>query len=358
MQSESERLMSDILSHSINVHRYATAELKEVMTILGKAHDSIIAKIAATKGPGTQIWLKEVLATVNDEYDAVKKSIQERQRETIPLFAEHEADVAGQQLGSIPVDVKTAGPDMGMLMSSIRSLPADAGSTLSELLDKFDTNARARLTASIRQGMTEGETLDQLVRRIRGSAVKPARWGKGQDGKKVYKPGTYEGGVIDTTTRGAEAYVRTTISHIANTTRNETYKANEDLVKAVQWVATLDLRTCIDCAALDGKTWALNDPHPTPPIHPGDRCVLTPVLKSWKELGIDMAEIPESTRASMDGQVPESLKYGEWLKRQPAAKQDEVLGKGRADLFRAGKTLGAMTIDNRAMTLKELKSKK
>jgi hypothetical protein len=57
------------------------------------------------------------------------------------------------------------------------------------------------------------------------------------------------------------------------------------------------------------------------------------VVKSWKELGIDIAEMDASTRASMDGQVPEDTKYGDWLKRQSKARQDEVLGPVRAKLF-------------------------
>ena len=61
-----------------------------------------------------------------------------------------------------------------------------------------------------------------------------------------------------------------------------------------------------------------------------------PVLKSWKELGIDLQELPTGTRASMDGQVPADLTYNKWLKGKPAAFQDDVLGPTRGKLFRAG----------------------
>jgi hypothetical protein len=60
------------------------------------------------------------------------------------------------------------------------------------------------------------------------------------------------------------------------------------------------------------------------------------VLKSFKELGVDLPEFSESTRASMDGQVPAKMTYNEWLKGKPAAFQNEVLGPSRAKLFRAG----------------------
>lgn len=44
----------------------------------------------------------------------------------------------------------------------------------------------------------------------------------------------------------------------------------------------------------------------------------------------------DGTRASMDGQVPANTTYLEWLARQPAQRQDQVLGAERGRLFRAG----------------------
>jgi len=74
-------------------------------------------------------------------------------------------------------------------------------------------------------------------------------------------------------------------------------------------------------------------------------------------------EIPGSTRPSKgpDGveQVSSNISYGEWLARQPAAFQKEVLGPARYKLF----SKGGLTIDNfvdaetgREYTLVELKN--
>jgi hypothetical protein len=62
----------------------------------------------------------------------------------------------------------------------------------------------------------------------------------------------------------------------------------------------------------------------------------TPVLKSYRELGIPIDEISASTRASMDGEVPAETTYSEWIAKQSAARQDEVLGPTRGKLFRQG----------------------
>jgi hypothetical protein len=60
------------------------------------------------------------------------------------------------------------------------------------------------------------------------------------------------------------------------------------------------------------------------------------VVKSWRELGIDMDEMSPGTRASMDGQVPADMSYGAWLKKQSAARQDDILGPSRGALLRKG----------------------
>ena len=57
----------------------------------------------------------------------------------------------------------------------------------------------------------------------------------------------------------------------------------------------------------------------------------------WRDLGIDEDDIPASTRASMDGQVPAALNYESWLRTQDSAFQRKVLGKTRFELWSSGK---------------------
>lgn len=65
------------------------------------------------------------------------------------------------------------------------------------------------------------------------------------------------------------------------------------------------------------------------------------------------------TRASADGQVDANLSYGEWLRRQSAETQDEVLGPTRGRLLREGKlTMDAFYNDKgRYLTLDELRAR-
>ena len=66
------------------------------------------------------------------------------------------------------------------------------------------------------------------------------------------------------------------------------------------------------------------------------RSFQVPVLKSWKDLGIDMEEMPASYRASKDGPVAADITFDKWLKGQDVATQKDILGATRQKLFASG----------------------
>lgn len=173
----------------------------------------------------------------------------------------------------------------------------------------------------------------------------------------MYKNGTLADPVLDImkgTLRGAKALIRTSVQTLANDARKIVYKENSDLIKGYVWLSTLDDRTSIECAGRDGLMWDL-DGNPIghdkvliwPPAHWNCRSVVTPVLKTFKELGIDAEEIPESTRASIDGQVPRKETFSSWLKDREETRPgfaEKVFGKERSDLWKKGKlTIRQMT---------------
>lgn len=61
----------------------------------------------------------------------------------------------------------------------------------------------------------------------------------------------------------------------------------------------------------------------------------------------------------MDGVVPAETTYGDWIKRQPAARQDQVLGPERGKLIREGglKLPDLYAPNGRYLTLDELRER-
>ena len=122
----------------------------------------------------------------------------------------------------------------------------------------------------------------------------------------------------------AEALARTATSRVTNAARHQLFEANDDLVKGMMWSATLDRRTCVVCADLDGKVLPLGS-YRRPPEHWNCRCTLAPVLKSWRALGVDRDALTPSERAAMGGDVPGALRFPQWLRTQPETPEIRAL---------------------------------
>ena len=145
--------------------------------------------------------------------------------------------------------------------------------------------------------------------------------------------------------------VRTSVMEVANSARLDMYRDNNDLVKGIVWLSTLDSRTSAICRGLDGLTWTLDYkpightiPFPGSTAHYNCRSTQLPLLRSFAELAgknEDLAAklddaMSKGTRASMDGQVPKDLTYNDWLKTKSKDFAIGVLGPARYELWQSG----------------------
>jgi hypothetical protein len=101
------------------------------------------------------------------------------------------------------------------------------------------------------------------------------------------------------------------------------------------------------CISYDGKVWYYDKdsipsgasllPGPVKnPAHYGCRSTTVPILKSWRELGINISESPEGTRSALDGYVPQSTTYADWFDKAGADVQKDVLGPSRYEMYKSG----------------------
>lgn len=206
-----------------------------------------------------------------------------------------------------------------------------------------------KFAAEMRIGMAAGETLSQLVQRVRGTSANG-----------------FSDGIMQTATRNAAALVRTAVQSVSNNTRMKVYKENEDVIGSLQHVSTLDDRTTDVCKARDGLRWKLNgEPighdmkFDQPPLHWNCRSTLIPVTKTWAEMGFDVDELTPGQRASMDGAVPADMTYEQWLKGKGEEFQNRVLGQEKAQMWRDGEITFRDLVDQtgRPLTLEELQDK-
>lgn len=151
-----------------------------------------------------------------------------------------------------------------------------------------------------------------------------------------------------------DTLVRTSVNHAGGVARGETYAANSGVVQAEKFVAVLDSSTTITCASLDGTIHAIGEgPHPA--LHWGCRSIRVPIVQQGVALDLPGGGRTASSVRPLDARVT----YGGWLKKQPEAVQDEVLGVERANLFRSGKISIQRFTDatGKVYTLEQLKER-
>jgi SPP1 gp7 family putative phage head morphogenesis protein len=214
------------------------------------------------------------------------------------------------------------------------------------------TSERRRIEDAVRVGVVNGETTQNIVRSV---------WGTIRD-----RDANSGSSAVIKTRRGAEALVRTAINHVSTAAKDKVFNENKNLIKSVTYTATLDSKTTPRCQSLDNTVWPI-DSGPRPPQHFRCRSTMTPNLRTYRELGINVDEPAESTRAyfaipekmnvtqyraklrkegltkaqqdkiisSLSGQTDDP-DFGSFLNRQTKEFQETVLGKTRTELYRKG----------------------
>ena len=341
-------ILDRVVRRAFRVERFATGEARWIRALLRrdlypKLLERIAGRLAGISARGFDVGPQNSKRTAN-MFQSVDEIIREEilaaareARKRMESLAKVESDwVIGAMEGAAPIELGLGPPDSFTLRSTVTARPFQ-GRLLKDWYSDLATDTQKRVRGAIRTGMAQSETIDQIVRRLRGT-----------------RAGGFRDGVLQTTTRQAEAIARTATAHVSAHAREASYEANSSLIKGIRWVSTLDSSTSLICIGLDGQVFPMGE-GPRPPAHWRCRSSTTPVLKSWRDLGIDVDDITPGQRATMDGLVPADLTYGKWLKGQTAAFQDEVLGPRRGALFRDGLDLGKLVSkDLRPLTLVQL----
>lgn len=320
------------------------------------------AGIDSAAAEKVQSLINDLVLMLNavDMPDAKKSLINSLIREAYDTIDEHYSTLGADLLDHLSQIAEIEGKFVEKTMNKgigakLIEAPADLaggarkvlvqGATASDWLNRQAADTQFKFRAAVSAGYQNGETTQQIVAKVAGS-----------------------GGFMELARRNVSTLVHTAVQETATDARLKLFKANGDMIRGVQVIATLDGRTCIVCMNYDGATYDLDgkpiDGTTLPynggsPFHFGCRCAVMPLTRSWKDLGINMDEIPKPTRASMNGQVAGNLLFEDWLADKTAAFQDKVLGPGRAKLFRDGKiTLRDLLNQNgRPLTLDELRAK-
>lgn len=358
MPSVNESLAHAAVNHQIDLQRYSNHVVRKIIALLNRVDAHLFAAItdALEQMPGGVFRVDRLEALLSQVRVLNANAYREAELElTVELRAMAEYEVGYQYalfLHTLPTGIVINAVSYDAVYAAAMARPFQ-GRLLSEWAAGIEANRMARIRDALRIGFVNGQTIDEMVRTLRGTRAKK-----------------YEDGIIDISRRDAATIVRTATSHIASVARNNFNKANDDIIKALQWLSTLDQKTSAPCRLRDGLEYTNTDEHrpighAVPwlsgpgALHFNCRSISTPVTKSWEELGIDLPEMDIGERASMDGTVPADMTYADWIMKQSAERQDEILGPVRGKLLReGGLDLGAFYSDKgKYFTLDELRAR-
>lgn len=341
MLSAAERkIADDLLSHNLDLLRLNASMRADALKLLKALERELIGKLATGK-------LTEYSKAATDYLLASTKAIVQRYYDDIKRVTEQSlTGMSSTQAAAVRNALADVG--YGAAIAPIHHFAASLtdvmiqGAPSAEWWSRQAQDTTFKFSNVVRQGIVQGKANGDIIKEVRT--------------------------MMDVSRANAAALVQTSVQQVANTSLIDTFKANADVIKGMMQLSTLDSHTTDICMAYSGATWDL-DENPIgdtelpfnggPPRHWNCRSVLVPITRSYKELGLDVPEMQESTRSSVDGQIKANTSFDSFLERKGVKFQDEVLGQGRAQLWRDGKITLPELLDQKGnpLTLAELKQK-
>lgn len=313
-----EHLKAVTIRHQVFLERLKTGKVKDVAKALEECQIRLISILQELgKENISDLTRKQFNDLAREMYDAeakiMGKEVRKFDTELID-FAGYELEFEGRAISNVVRNASLTLPQAQKVFNIALKKPAYTnGDLLRPFLDGLSTAQTTATNRMLNRAYTEGWTVQDAVKALRGS-----------------KAQNYRDGITALKTRQAEAVVRTSLQSVSSEARFQTWAANSDIINGYEWVATLDSRTTQQCRSLDGEVFALGK-GPRPPIHVNCRSTTVPDFDD----GLDFLD-KGATRSSVKGPVDAGQSYYEWLAKQPKAFQVEALGADRAKLFRDG----------------------
>ena len=323
--------------HQISVFRTSPNLQRRILDLLQKVEDELVAQLAVVD-PGDparmsfkfqrrEKLLESVRAEVRRYYRAMRDSDYAFNTEIAAIEAQFANNAMRAGMAEIGIGYNAVSLTPSFIESIAVNSPVQGGPS-ADWWSRQGGNTLFRFNEAIGQGLIQGDTLSQLIVRVRGGT---------RDGVRV-------DGIMDTARRNAETLVRTKVNSVANDARMAVYRRNADIIEALEHSSTLDSRTSQQCIVRDGLQWTLdgdpighNVPFDVPPVHFNCRSVMLPIVEGARDVG--------GMRASETGPVPATETFEEYMTRRGPAFQDEVLGPTRAQMWRDGEITLTQTLD-------------
>lgn len=287
--------------------------------------------------------IEEIKATLSEWFSSLNTELPAIFEQSAIALAVYEAGYTVALMG------ETLKTDGEKLYQKAKKVPFSGGQLVDYLFSDIAASLRKKVEYVIRDGISQGQTNQQIVQRIKGR-----------------KANDYKDGLLESSRSSIERQVRTARSHISTATYIDTYKALG--YEYVRVVATLDGRTCKYCASIDGDVYPIDDPtRPRFPVHPNNRTTYVGCDKDGNIAGLrpfvmderKVKDIPKDERKHLIGQLDANTSFKEFFEQSDEFFQRTWLGKSKYELYKNGEysiDKFADPLNKRGYTLAELKA--
>ena len=327
-----------VIKYQISYERYKNGIANEVIRLLDNANIEMAGYIKKTQSVATKARYKQIAKKLNE----ISKQLKERIEQNIDVDAviAYELKKEKKLFEKIKKVLKGDSGKISFIYPSVEQIktsalfrPATDGLTFQSYLDSIEAGLFNTWDSAVRTGYLTGIPTRQIVSNVIGGVSKI---------DQLKKAGT-----IQPLRNAVYGNTRTILQSFAEETRERIYKENEEYFGDGEYkyerLATLDNRTCLVCANLDGKLYKTIEEAQPVIIHRGDRCLLLPYFV-----------IEGDTRASKNGYISAKTKFPEWLDEQDAKTQKDVLGATRYKMYKDGVKLNQFVDNGRVLTIEEL----
>lgn len=371
-----------LIVRALEIERLKERVVTKVIRLLNRTEEDLVLKLRSGLGsigdPSSgqrflstnryQRLLSEIRAIRSEAWREANGLLR---KELFSLSSSEAALILTALPAAVGVDLNLILPPASTLQSIVTSRPFQ-GRLLRNWASGLVTTDLRRIQDAIQLGLVEGESIDQIVARVQGTRA------------------TAFAGPLQTSRRNMQAVVRTAVIHVSNAAREAVWAENSDIILGLKWTAVLDGRTTPICMARDGKVTPIGgNPLPAgserlipsgarPPAHFGCRSIMVPLISPegvvgnrpfvvdtrtrkrrevnfreiaresagdrWRTMSrsartAQVANVRKQWAIDRVGRVPAETTYLQFLRRQSAAFQDEVLGPIRGKAFRKGVSL-------------------
>ena len=227
--SVNELIADRAIRHALYLERYKTQVVNDILAEFNKSLEpALVARIEKSlrRVIVTSKQLKSLFKyngeLIREEYIAMEAKLYSQLRD----FAKVESSWLIKTMQNVmPIAYDFVAPNANMLKALVTTQPME-GALVKQWFGKLAKDTAFNVNRQIQLGMVEGEGIEKIVRRIKGT-----------------RAAQYTDGILNASRHNIRSVVRTATSNVSHLARDEVYKANTDIVKGVQIIATLDTRT-------------------------------------------------------------------------------------------------------------------